>query len=57
MEQWGDDVVTFCDVLGIEKPVVIGNSFGGMVAIAYATRHPDASGQARARLDERPHGR
>lgn len=41
MEQWGDDVVSFCDALGIEKPVVIGNSFGGMVALAYATRHPE----------------
>ena len=38
--QWGDDVKAFCDVLGIEKPIVYGNSFGGMVAMSYATRHP-----------------
>jgi pimeloyl-ACP methyl ester carboxylesterase len=25
---------------GIEKPIVLGASFGGMVALAYATRHP-----------------
>src|SRR5260370_29158850 len=30
----------FCDVLGIVKPIVLGASFGGMVALAYATRHP-----------------
>lgn len=41
LEQWGDDVAAFCDALGIVKPVVLGQSFGGMVAMAYATRHPD----------------
>ena len=40
LPQWGDDIRGFCDVLGIEKPVVYGLSFGGMVAMAYATRHP-----------------
>ncbi len=40
LAQWGDDVRAFCDVLGIEKPIVLGVSFGGMVAMAYATRHP-----------------
>jgi proline iminopeptidase len=39
--QWGDDVRAFCDALGIVKPVVLGVSFGGMVAMAYATRHPE----------------
>lgn len=38
--QWGDDVRAFCDVLGIVRPIVLGASFGGMVALAYATRHP-----------------
>ena len=45
LAQWGDDVRAFCDALGIEKPVVFGNSFGGMVAMAYATRHPDHPGK------------
>ena len=40
LAQWGDDVKGLCDVLGIEKPVVFGGSFGGFVAQAYATRHP-----------------
>lgn len=41
LAQWGDDVKGFCDVLGIEKPIVCGVSFGGHVAQAYATRHPE----------------
>ncbi|HEY0302009.1 MAG TPA: alpha/beta hydrolase [Rhizomicrobium sp.] len=59
LAQWGDDVKGLCDALGIEKPVVFGQSFGGMVAIAYATRHPDhpskvvfSSTAARMRFDE-----
>ncbi|HJQ60581.1 MAG TPA: alpha/beta hydrolase [Vineibacter sp.] len=40
LAQWGDDVRSFCDVLGIAKPIVLGISFGGVVAMAYATRHP-----------------
>jgi pimeloyl-ACP methyl ester carboxylesterase len=45
LAQWGDDVRAFCDALGIEKPIVLGVSFGGMVAMAYATRHPDHPGK------------
>ena len=40
LAQWGDDVRAFCDVLGIARPIVYGASFGGTVALAYATRHP-----------------
>lgn len=40
LAQWGDDVRAFCDTLGIADPIVLGASFGGMVALAYATRHP-----------------
>ncbi len=40
LTQWGDDVRAFCDALGIVDPIVLGASFGGMVALAYATRHP-----------------
>ena len=39
LNQWGDDVAAFCDVVGIVRPIVLGVSFGGMVALAYATRH------------------
>src|SRR5215469_9856729 len=58
LAQWGDDVRAFCDALGIGKPIVYGNSFGGMVAMAYASRHPDhpakmifSSTAAKLRLD------
>jgi pimeloyl-ACP methyl ester carboxylesterase len=40
LAQWGDDIRAFCDALGIVSPIVLGASFGGMVALAYATRHP-----------------
>jgi pimeloyl-ACP methyl ester carboxylesterase len=41
MAQWGDDVKGVADALGIERPIVVGGSFGGFVAQSYATRHPD----------------
>ena len=41
LAQWGDDVRAFCEALEIERPIVLGVSFGGMVAMAYATRHPE----------------
>ena len=40
LAQWGDDLKGLCDALGIEKPIVIGTSFGGFVTMSYATRHP-----------------
>jgi pimeloyl-ACP methyl ester carboxylesterase len=45
LAQWGDDVKGLCDALGIERPIVYGLSFGGFVAQAYATRHPDHPGK------------
>ena len=42
LDRWGDDIHAFCQALGIEKPVVYGLSFGGMVAMSYATRHPES---------------
>ncbi|TAG00994.1 MAG: alpha/beta hydrolase [Betaproteobacteria bacterium] len=45
LAQWADDLVAFCEALGIVKPVVYGASFGGMVAMAYATRHPAHAGK------------
>jgi proline iminopeptidase len=41
LDTWADDVVALCDVLGIVKPIVLGSSFGGMVAQRYLARHPD----------------
>ena len=45
LDVWADDVVRFCDALGIVKPIVLGNSFGGMVAQRYAHRHPEHPGK------------
>ncbi len=45
LAQWGDDVRGFCDALGIVRPIVLGVSFGGMVALSYATRHADHPGK------------
>lgn len=39
LAQWGDNVRVFCDTLDIADPIVLGASFGGMVAMSYATRH------------------
>jgi len=41
LDTWADDVVRLCDALEIEKPIVLGNSFGGFVAQRYIGRHPD----------------
>lgn len=35
-----DDVAAFCDVVGIEKPVVVGHSLGGMIAVDLGARYP-----------------
>ena len=41
LDVWADDVVRLCDALGIERPIVIGSSFGGFVAQRYLARHPN----------------
>ena len=40
LDNWADDVVRLCTALGIEHPIVWGQSFGGMVAQRYLARHP-----------------
>jgi pimeloyl-ACP methyl ester carboxylesterase len=41
LDTWADDVVRLCDALDIHQPIVVGASFGGMVAQRYLARHPD----------------
>jgi pimeloyl-ACP methyl ester carboxylesterase len=40
LDTWADDVVRLCERLGIERPIVVGQSFGGFVAQRYLARHP-----------------
>ncbi|MFO1336967.1 MAG: alpha/beta hydrolase [Burkholderiaceae bacterium] len=40
LDTWADDVVRLCDALGVVKPIVLGQSFGGFVAQRYLARHP-----------------
>ena len=41
LDRWARDVKEFCNALGIEKPIVLGHSFGGFVATRYASMYPD----------------
>ena len=41
VQTWADQTVGFMDAMGIEKAHLIGNSFGGAIALRIATRHPD----------------
>lgn len=36
-----DDLAAVCDYLGIERPILLGGSYGGMVAQSFAVRYPD----------------
>ena len=40
LDNFADDIVRLCDALGIVKPIVLGQSFGGFVAQRYLARHP-----------------
>lgn len=45
LNQWADDVADVIGYLGLVKPIIIGTSFGGIVAQRFASRHPEmASG-------------
>jgi proline iminopeptidase len=41
LAQWAEDLKGLCEHLGIERPIVLGTSFGGFVAQTYASRYPD----------------
>ena len=38
--QLADDVVAVCGAVGIERPVLVGHSLGGMIAVELAARYP-----------------
>lgn len=41
LDNLADDIVKLCDALGITKPIVLGQSFGGFVAQRYIEKHPE----------------
>ena len=41
LQTWADQTLGVMDALGIEKAHLVGNSFGGGIALRLATRHPD----------------
>ncbi|MBI5290032.1 MAG: alpha/beta hydrolase [Chloroflexi bacterium] len=41
IEGFADDVGWVCGELGLRKPVVVGHSMGGAIALALAARHPE----------------
>jgi proline iminopeptidase len=44
LDSWAADVAAFVDALGLERPFVLGHSFGGYVAQAYAAAFPAQPG-------------
>lgn len=44
MDRWVAHLVGFMDALGIARAHLIGNSYGGALSLALATRHPDRVG-------------
>jgi pimeloyl-ACP methyl ester carboxylesterase len=44
LRTWADDLRRLCNALGLAKPVVLGSSFGGFVALTYAGLFPDHPG-------------
>jgi pimeloyl-ACP methyl ester carboxylesterase len=43
-EVCADDLRAFCDIVGLDRPVVLGHSMGGFVVMAYGARHPGHAG-------------
>jgi pimeloyl-ACP methyl ester carboxylesterase len=41
LDRWVPDIVEFCESLELERPMILGQSFGGVVALAVAARYPD----------------
>jgi pimeloyl-ACP methyl ester carboxylesterase len=45
LDTWADQTVGLMDALGIQKAHMVGNSFGGGIALRIATQHPDRVGK------------
>jgi proline-specific peptidase len=58
LDVWIDDIHAFCSALELERPILLGQSFGGFVALGVAARYPElparlivSSSAARVRQD------
>jgi len=45
VQTWADQVVGLMDTLEISRAHLVGNSFGGAIALRIATQHPDRAGK------------
>jgi pimeloyl-ACP methyl ester carboxylesterase len=45
LDTWADQTVGLMDTLGIQQAHLVGNSFGGGIALRIATKHPDRVGK------------
>jgi pimeloyl-ACP methyl ester carboxylesterase len=45
LQMWADQVIGVLDGLGIAKASIVGNSFGGAIALRIATQYPDRANQ------------
>ena len=41
--QFAEDVAWLCDEIGLQKPVIVGHSMGGLIALNTARKHPELS--------------
>jgi pimeloyl-ACP methyl ester carboxylesterase len=41
LDRWVPDLAEFCEALELDHPIILGQSFGGVVALAVAARYPD----------------
>lgn len=41
LRTWTDQLLGFLDAVGFERASIVGNSFGGAIALSLAARHPD----------------
>lgn len=41
LQRWGQDIHNFCQALNIEKPIIAGISYGGMVTMSYSIQYPE----------------
>lgn len=41
VQTWADQVLGFLDALGLDRASLVGNSFGGAIALRLAAQHPD----------------